>query len=54
MAYFCHEIRSNEKEKPVRGISVDEFHTHNVKKKKPYIKEHDSIYTKFKMYADII
>lgn len=54
MAYLYHEICSNEKEKPVRGINVDEFHTHTVKKKKPYIKEHDSIYIKFKMYANII
>lgn len=54
MAYFCHEIDSNEKERPVRGINVDELHTHNAGEKKPYIKEYDSVSVKFKIYANLI
>lgn len=54
MAYFYHKICSNEKERPVGGINVDEFHSHNVRIKKPYIKEHGSIYIKFRMYANLI
>lgn len=33
---------------------MDEFYTHNVKKKKPHIKEYDSTYIKFKIYAKLI
>lgn len=54
MAEFCHEICSNGKERPIRGINMDEFHPRHFRKKKPYIKVYDSVYIKFKMYANLI
>lgn len=44
MVYFHHEIYSNEKERPIRDINMEKFHIHNVRRKKPYIQEYDSIY----------
>lgn len=38
---------------PVRGMNMDVFHKHNVKKKKPYMKSYDSIYIKFKINAKL-
>lgn len=33
VAYFYHETYSNEKERPARGINMEECHTHNVRGK---------------------